>query len=71
MKIPIIGCGGATYGKDAIEFMQAGASAVAVGTAVHYRGTDAFGKIAREMEKWLEEHGYSSVKEIVGLAHRQ
>ena len=70
VKIPIIGCGGVTYGKDAIEFMQAGASVVAIGTAVYYRGTGTFSKIAKEMEKWLKEHNYSNVKEIVGLAHR-
>ncbi|MBS3068290.1 dihydroorotate dehydrogenase [Candidatus Micrarchaeota archaeon] len=70
VKIPIIGCGGITYGKDAIEFMQAGASVVAIGTAVYYRGTNVFSKIAKEMEKWLHGHNYSSVKEIVGLAHK-
>ena len=70
VKIPIIGCGGITYGKDAIEFMQAGASTVAIGTAVYYRGTNTFSKISKEMEKWLGEHNYSNVKEIVGLAHR-
>ncbi len=70
VKIPIIGCGGVTYGKDAIEFMQAGASAVAIGTAVYYRGTGVFTKVAKEMESWLREHNYSSVKEIIGIAHR-
>lgn len=70
VKIPIIGCGGITYGKDAIEFMQAGASVVAIGTAVYYRGTNTFAKIAKEMEKWLSEHNFSSVKDIVGLAHK-
>ncbi len=70
VKIPIIGCGGVVTGRDAIEFMQAGASTVGVGTAVHYRGTNVFSKIAKEMEKWMEKQNYSSVKEIVGLAHK-
>ncbi len=70
VKIPIIGCGGITYGEDAIEYMMAGASAVAIGTATYYRGTNAFSKIAKEMERWLGEHNYSSVKEIVGAAHK-
>lgn len=70
IKIPIIGCGGVTYGVDAIEYLQAGASAVAIGTAVHYRGTNVFKKVAKEMEKWLKEHNYNSVKEIVGLANK-
>ncbi|MEK6981893.1 MAG: DUF561 domain-containing protein, partial [Candidatus Micrarchaeota archaeon] len=70
VKIPIIGCGGVTYGADAIEYLQAGASAVAIGTAVHYRGTNVFKKVAKEMENWLKEHNYSSVKEILGIAHK-
>lgn len=70
VKIPIIGCGGITYGEDAIEFMQAGASAVAIGTAVHYRGTNVFSKVAKEIKGWLNDHDYSSVKDIVGLAHK-
>lgn len=70
VKIPIIGCGGVTYGKDAIEFMQAGASVVAIGTVLYYRGTNAFSKIAKEIEKWLKEHNYSGVNEVIGLAHK-
>ncbi|MBI2079477.1 dihydroorotate dehydrogenase [Candidatus Micrarchaeota archaeon] len=69
VKIPIIGTGGVSYGADAIELMMAGASAIGIGTAVWYRGQDVFRKIAKEMEEWLDSNGYSSVKEIVGLAH--
>ncbi|MFH2105923.1 MAG: dihydroorotate dehydrogenase [Candidatus Micrarchaeota archaeon] len=70
VKIPILGTGGITYGKDAIEMMMAGASAIGVGTAVYYRGKEAFSQIANEMEKWMEEHGYSDYNEIIGAVHR-
>lgn len=70
VNIPIIGCGGITYGTDAVEYMMAGASVVGIGTAVYYRGTNAFSKIAKETEKWLSGHGYSSAKEIIGAAHK-
>lgn len=70
VKIPIIGCGGITYGADAIEYMMAGASVVGIGTAVYYRGTNVFSKVAKEMDKWLSTHGYSDVKEIIGAAHK-
>jgi len=69
VKVPIIGTGGVTYGKDAIEMMMAGASAVGVGTAIYYRKLDVFKKIADEMTEWLDAHGYSKVSEIVGIAH--
>src|SRR3989338_4509673 len=45
VKIPIIGVGGITTGRDAIEIMMAGAAAVAIGSAVYYRGIDVFRKI--------------------------
>ncbi len=68
IEIPIIGVGGITTGTDAIEYMMAGASAVQVGSAFYYRGKDTMKLIADEIENFLKEHGYSSVKEVVGVA---
>jgi dihydroorotate dehydrogenase (NAD+) catalytic subunit len=70
VRVPIIGIGGVTHGRDAIEMMMAGASAVGIGSAVYYRGIDVFEKVCDEMREFLESHGYSSLDEIVGLAHR-
>jgi len=70
VKVPIIGIGGISHGKDAIEMMMAGASAVGIGTAIYYRGIDVFKKVCDEMIEFLESHGYSSLEEIRGLAHR-
>ena len=69
VKIPIIGVGGITTGRDAIEMMMAGATAVAIGSAVYYRGIDVFRKIENEMLQWMKENKVKSVKEIVGAAH--
>ena len=69
VKIPIIGTGGVNSGEDAIEMLMAGASAVGVGSAVYFRGIEAFKIITREMEKFMEEEGYTSVSEIIGIAH--
>lgn len=65
VKIPVIGMGGISSGKDAIEMMMAGASAVQVGAAII---TDPFApiKIIEEMNQFLDEKGISSVKEIIG-----
>jgi dihydroorotate dehydrogenase (NAD+) catalytic subunit len=69
VNIPVVGCGGITYGKDLIEYLMAGASAGEIGSAIYYRGMDVFKKISREASKWLQEHNYRSFKEIICLAH--
>jgi len=69
--LPIIGVGGITCGTDVIEFLMAGASAVQVCTAAITKGPAVFGKIADEMDKWMEKHGYSSISEIQGLSLKQ
>ena len=69
VKIPIIGVGGITTGRDAIEIMMAGAAAVAIGSAVYYRGIDVFRKIENEMLQWMKENKIKSIKEIIGAAH--
>jgi dihydroorotate dehydrogenase subfamily 1 len=71
VDLPIIGVGGVSRGIDAIQFVMVGASAVGVCTAAILQGPDVFGKIAREMAQWLEEHGYSSLDAIRGLTIRR
>ena len=65
VKIPVIGMGGVSSGKDAIELMMAGASAVQVGAAIF---TDPFApvKIIDEMNEWLDSKNIKSVREIIG-----
>ncbi|MGV8176472.1 MAG: dihydroorotate dehydrogenase [Candidatus Bilamarchaeaceae archaeon] len=71
VDVPIIGTGGVTDGEDAVEMIMAGASAVGVGTALHYRGPDAFRKISEELAEWMKAHGVKSVKEIIGVANEK
>ncbi len=65
VKIPVIGMGGVSSGRDAIELMMAGASAVQVGAAIF---TDPFApvKIIDEMNEFLDSKGIASVKDIIG-----
>ncbi len=70
VDVPIIGTGGVSCGADAIELMMAGASAVGIGTAVYSRGITVFKQVGKEMSEWLGARGYSSVKEIIGAAHK-
>lgn len=68
-KIPIIGTGGVMTGRDAIEMIMAGASAVGIGTAVYYRGIGVFNKISLEINDFMEKEGYERIKEMIGAAH--
>ena len=69
VKIPIIGTGGVTYGKDAIEMTMAGATGIGIGTGVFYRGIDVFSKVCKEMEGWMKKNKVKSLDEIRGCAH--
>lgn len=65
VKIPVIGMGGVSSGRDAIELMMAGASAVQVGAAIF---TDPYApvRIVREMNEFLDNKGISDIKDIIG-----
>lgn len=69
VDIPIIGVGGLTTGKDVIEMLMAGASAVAIGSAIYYRGINVFQKILNEIQDWMKENKFSSIQELIGIAH--
>jgi dihydroorotate dehydrogenase (NAD+) catalytic subunit len=71
VKIPVIGVGGITNGRDAAEMFMAGASAVQVCTEAIIRGPGIYAKIARELNTFLDTHGYASVEDIRGLAIRK
>ncbi len=64
---PVIGVGGIERGKDAIKFFMVGASAVQICSAAIRYGHSIYGKVAKEIEEWLDEHGFSSVDEVRGL----
>ncbi len=70
VKIPIIGMGGIQSAADAIEFFQAGASAVAVGTANFYEPQTALHVLAG-LREFMERKGLTDVRQLVGAAHRQ
>ena len=64
VKIPVIGIGGIATGRDALEFMCAGARAVQVGTA-NFTDSLAMPRIINEMNSWLDSHGIADVNDIV------
>jgi dihydroorotate dehydrogenase (NAD+) catalytic subunit len=68
VKIPIIGMGGIMDARDAIEFMLAGATAVAVGTA-NFVNPKVVEGIITGIEDYLKRKGIGDVKEIIGGIH--
>lgn len=64
---PIIGVGGVRRGEDAVKMLMAGASAVQVCTAAIREGQKIYGRIAGEMDAWLERNGYLAARDIIGL----
>ncbi|HUY00019.1 MAG TPA: dihydroorotate dehydrogenase [Candidatus Deferrimicrobium sp.] len=70
VKIPLIGVGGILSWQDAIEFFLAGASAVQIGTGIRYRGLSIFQEICKGIQEYLKNEKYSSLSEIIGVAHR-
>ena len=68
-EMPIVGGGGVATGRDALEFVVAGACAVSVGTTLLHDPT-APQRITRELEEALAAHGITRLADAVGLAHR-
>jgi dihydroorotate dehydrogenase (NAD+) catalytic subunit len=69
VNLPVIGMGGITTALDAVEFLLAGASAVAVGAA-NFTNPLACPQIIDGIAAYLEQNGFSSVGELVGLAQK-
>lgn len=65
VKIPVIGMGGIATAEDAIEFLMAGATAVAVGMYNFHRSSAMIDCI-EGIEKFMKETGIQDIKEIIG-----
>lgn len=67
VKIPIIGMGGVSSGRDAIEMIMAGATLVGIGSAVYQGGQQIFNVINNEMKEYLKVEKINSLKKIIGI----
>ncbi|MBS2968907.1 dihydroorotate dehydrogenase [Metabacillus sp. KIGAM252] len=68
VSIPIIGMGGIQSAEDVLEFLYAGASAVAVGTA-NFVNPFICSEIIDELPEMLSKYGFSHVRECIGRSH--
>ena len=68
--IPILGMGGVSSGRDALELILAGASGVSVGTA-SFGDPTALIKIQNELRDLLAARGFATMQQAIGYAHRE
>jgi len=64
VDIPILGLGGISNGKDAIEMIKAGATAVGIGSGIYFHGIEVFKKVNDEMEKIMKKNGWETIEDI-------
>ncbi len=65
VKIPVIGMGGIATAEDAIEFMLAGATGVAVG-AMNFHNPYATVEVVEGIERYMQEQGVEDINELIG-----
>ena len=65
VKIPVVGLGGISTAKDALEFMMAGATAIEIGTA-NFLDPAVTIKVRDGINDWLDQHGCKDIHEIIG-----
>lgn len=66
VDVPVVGMGGISNGKDALEFIMAGATAVQVGTA-NFMKPDICLDIIDDIEKFMKKEGINNLSEITGI----
>ncbi len=67
-KAQVIGTGGVTEARDAIEMILVGATCVGIGSAVYHHGYDVFADVSAGIEAYMQKHGYHSLEEFRGKA---
>jgi len=69
IDLPILALGGIKTGRDAAEMIEAGATAVGIGSAVYERDVDVYSSITDELKDIMQDVGVNSIGELRGLAH--
>jgi len=68
-QVPILGMGGISSGRDALEMIAAGASGISIGTA-SFGNPTAIMSIQNELKELLIAKGFTSLRQAIGYAHR-
>ncbi len=68
VDVPVVAVGGVTTGRDLVEMILVGATAVGIGSAVCYRGIDVFQKACDELQDYMERHQHNNLEAFRGRA---
>ncbi|RLC67439.1 MAG: dihydroorotate dehydrogenase [Chloroflexi bacterium] len=68
VDVPVVAVGGVTTGRDVVEMILVGATAVGIGSAVYYRGVEVFHQVCTELRDYMKRHGYRKLDEFRGQA---
>lgn len=69
VDVPVVAVGGVTTGRDVVEMLLVGATAVGIGSAVAYRGMEVFRQVCDELRDYMQRHGYENLEALRGRAH--
>ncbi len=68
VDVPVVAVGGVTSGRDVVEMLLVGATAVGIGSAVAYRGMEVFRHVCDELRDYMQRHGYENLEALRGRA---
>ena len=68
MNIPVVGLGGIATGRDALEFIMAGATAVSIGTANFHNPYTTI-EVLEGIKAYMEKNKVNDIKELIGCVH--
>jgi dihydroorotate dehydrogenase (NAD+) catalytic subunit len=68
VDVPVVGIGGVASGRDVVEMLLVGATAVGIGSAVNYHGIGVFEKVVNDLTDYLRRHEYQSLDQFRGKA---
>ena len=68
VDVPVVATGGVTTGRDVVEMLLVGATAVSIGSAVRYRGIEVFRKVCEELKAYMERYGHQDLASLRGTA---
>ncbi|MDR1193673.1 MAG: hypothetical protein LBK98_05845, partial [Peptococcaceae bacterium] len=71
VDVPVIGIGGIASGEDAVEYIMAGATAVALSSASILNGCQLYEEVYNGLTAFMERKGYSGLADFRGLTHRR
>ncbi len=68
VSVPVIGIGGVSSGRDVVEMLMVGATAVGIGSAINYHGLRMFDQVLQDVRAYMRRHNHRSLDDLRGQA---